>query len=94
LANVSIAEMVSAIRTAGEDGYLGPGSLALPPAAEDLVRRVERALVASLENTSIKALVAEGFDAAPRGGSNDSADDPPDRVSGALRTIDSSGKAV
>ena len=69
LADVSIAELMSAIRTAGEDRFLNPESLTIPPLAEDLVSQAERTIVASLGKTSVKALAAEGSHAMPRSGS-------------------------
>jgi membrane protein len=59
LAEVSLADVVTAIRRAGEDRFLDPECLALPPAAEDLAKRIESAIQSSLQNVSVKALVAE-----------------------------------
>lgn len=60
LADVSIGELMSAIRTAGEDRFLNPESLIIPPLAEDLVSQAERTILTSLGNISVKALAAEG----------------------------------
>src|SRR5262249_13313022 len=60
LADVSVAELMSAIREAGEDRFLDPESLSIPAQAEELEKRVERAIASSLEHVSVKALVAEG----------------------------------
>lgn len=69
LADVSIAELMSAIRTAGEDRFLNPESLTIPPLAEDLVSQAERTIAASLGKMSIKALAADGSHATLRSGS-------------------------
>jgi len=68
LADVSVAELVSAVRKAGEDRFLAPESLALPAPADDLARRLERAIASSLENASLRQLVAEGSRAGRRDG--------------------------
>ena len=68
LAEVSVAELVSAVRKAGEDRFLAPESLALPAPADDLARRLERAIASSLENVSLRQLVAEGSRAGRRDG--------------------------
>ena len=57
---VSVAELMSTIRKAGEDRFLDPESLSLPEAAEELLQRADGALVASLENASVKSLAAGG----------------------------------
>jgi membrane protein len=69
LADVSIGELMSAIRTAGEDRFLNPEMLTLPPLAEDLLKQVERTMVSSLGNTSVKTLATEASHAALRSGS-------------------------
>jgi membrane protein len=66
LADVSIAELMSAIRTAGEDQFLNPKSLTIPPLAEELVERAEATIAASMGSVSVKALVAEGSQATLR----------------------------
>jgi membrane protein len=65
LAEVSLAELVAAIRSAGETPFLNCESLDLAPQARDLVEQMERAIAASLASVSVKAL-AEGAHAAPR----------------------------
>ena len=59
LAEVSVAELISAIRKAGEDRFLGPESLAIPAPGDELAKRLEWAIASSLENVSVKELVAE-----------------------------------
>ena len=59
LADVSVGQLIGSIRTAEEDRFLDPESLALPPAAEDLAKRVEWAIRSSLDGVSVKALVGE-----------------------------------
>ena len=46
---MSIAELMSAIRTAGEDRFLDPEMLTISPLAEDLIKRMETTVVSSLE---------------------------------------------
>ena len=72
LADVSIAELVSAIRTAGEDRFINPASLSIPAEAEDLFQRLERTFVATLGDVSLEALAAERLRSVPKnGGSTD-----------------------
>ena len=59
LAEVSIAELMRAIRTAGEDQFLNPKSLTIPPRAETLIADAEETVAACLEKVSVKALAAE-----------------------------------
>lgn len=56
LADVSVAEVMATVRAAGESPSLSPESLIVPAPAEELVDEVERAIVASLEKVSVKAL--------------------------------------
>jgi membrane protein len=95
LADVSVAELMSAIRTAGEDRFLGPESLTVPAPAEDLARRVERAIAASLGKVSVKALVAESSLASPRNGNLTGvvSDDHPGRVRNTLSDVDPASRA-
>jgi len=67
LADVSIAELISAIRTAGEARFLNPKSLTIPPLAENLVGQLEGTIDASLGHVSVKALAVNGSQATPRG---------------------------
>jgi membrane protein len=67
-ADVSVAELVSAIRRAGEDRFLDPESLPIPAPADDLVQRMEQAIVATLADVRVKALVADGTTAKLREG--------------------------
>ena len=69
LADVSIAELLSAIRKAGEDRFLNPESLTISPVAENLVERMERTIISSLGNVSVKTLATEDSHATPRSGS-------------------------
>jgi membrane protein len=59
LDEVSIADVIAAIRRAGEDRFLDPDCLALPTAADDLARRIESAIHSSLQNVTVKALIAD-----------------------------------
>lgn len=70
LADVSIAELLSVARIAGEDRFLNPESFAVPPFAEDLINRIERTLVGSLGDVSVKMLATEGSLAPLRRGSS------------------------
>ncbi len=60
LADVTVAELVSTIRAAGEDRFLNPESLTIPPPADDVANRIERTIVAALGSVSVNALAAEG----------------------------------
>jgi membrane protein len=64
LADVSIGELMTAIRAAGEDRFLNPEMLALSPVAEELVKRVELAVISSLGDVSVKTLATEDSPAA------------------------------
>src|SRR5262249_38254379 len=66
LADVPVPGLIPAVRKGGEDGFLDREWLVIPAAADELVNRVERAIHASLENVSVKALVAEGGQASVR----------------------------
>jgi membrane protein len=59
LADVSIGDMIAAVRRAGEDRYLDLECLALPIHAEELARRMEWAMLSSVQNVSVKALASE-----------------------------------
>ena len=58
LAEVSVAELIFAVRKAGEDRFLVPESLAIPAPAEELARRMDEGIATALGNVSVKALVA------------------------------------
>jgi membrane protein len=60
LAEVSIAQLLSAVRNAGEDRFLDQESLPLPAPVADVMTRVEQAMTASVAGVSVKALVAAG----------------------------------
>jgi len=60
LADLSVAELMSAIRKAEEDRFLDPESLSIPARAEELEKQVEQAIASALENVSVKALVTDG----------------------------------
>jgi membrane protein len=59
LDEISVADVVSAIRSGGEDRFLDPECLALSPPAEELAKRIESAIHSALQNISVKALVAD-----------------------------------
>ena len=59
LASVSVAELVSAVRRAGEARFLTPECLALPASAEEVAKRMEQGIAASLEGVSVKSLAVE-----------------------------------
>jgi membrane protein len=71
LNDVSVAELISAIRRAGEDRFLDPESLSVPARADELEKRIEQAIVSALENVSVKSLVTEGSHALLRAGAMD-----------------------
>jgi len=95
LAEVSVAELISVVRKAGEHRFLDPESLALPAAEEELLKRGEKSVLAALGDVSIRALAAEGsLASAPAGGLTEVAvTDRLGRVSGVLQEADPARKA-
>jgi membrane protein len=65
LSQVSISELLETVRRAGEDAFLNPDSLPLPPAVEPLFKSVERAIAGSAASTSIFAMVEQSGDIEP-----------------------------
>lgn len=57
LANVSMKELLDAVRAAGEDRYLGVESLPVSDAVEQALQRYDRATEAALGDVSVKELV-------------------------------------
>jgi membrane protein len=58
LADVSIAELISAVRKAGEDRFLTPEALALSAPADELAKRMEEGIATALADVNVKALAA------------------------------------
>lgn len=58
LDGIALAELVEAVRSAGEDGNLSPDSLPLPPRVEELLRRLDQALESTLAGMSAADLAA------------------------------------
>jgi membrane protein len=56
LARLSVSSLLQAVRSAGEDRYLNPASLPVPPAVEQALQRIEQSLGALLEDLSVAAL--------------------------------------
>ncbi len=59
LSQISIENLLASIRKAGEDGFLNPESLPLSDAVEKVVMRIERAIRASIEDLSVRAMIDE-----------------------------------
>ncbi|MEO8303988.1 MAG: YihY/virulence factor BrkB family protein [Betaproteobacteria bacterium] len=59
LANISVGQVMAAVRRAGEDGFLNPVALPLPPPVEIVVDRMDQALAASIEGLNVNAIVDE-----------------------------------
>jgi membrane protein len=59
LADVSVADVIGAVRRAGEDRYLDLECLTLPMHAEELATRMEWAMLSPVQNVSVKALASE-----------------------------------
>ncbi|MDQ3447230.1 MAG: hypothetical protein M3496_13890, partial [Pseudomonadota bacterium] len=59
LSQISIANLLASMRKAGEDGFLNPHSLPLSDAVEKVVMRIERAIPASVEGLSVRAMIDE-----------------------------------
>jgi membrane protein len=57
LSEVSIADVLAAVRKAGEEGFLNPSTLVLSPAVEDVVARLDGALVGAASGISVRSLV-------------------------------------
>ena len=68
LAEVSVADVLAAVRSSGEAGFLNPGALPLPEPVEHLVARIEGAIVAATAGISIRSLVIHTAD--PHGPKN------------------------
>jgi membrane protein len=94
LSDVSINELMCAIRAAGENRFVNPQTLVISGPAEDLVRRAEQAAAASLANVTVRALLMDDSRAAARtvGVAEDAADDRAVRV-GKLESADSASRA-
>ncbi|MEP7183912.1 MAG: YihY/virulence factor BrkB family protein [Betaproteobacteria bacterium] len=59
LSHLSIADLLATMRMAGEDGFLTPEALPLPPSVENVVTRIDRAFAESVEDLSVRTLVGE-----------------------------------
>jgi membrane protein len=66
LGAVSVARVLAAVRAAGEDRFLDPESLPLPPEIAAIVQRIEQAIVASVDDVSVKRLASDRADGASR----------------------------
>jgi membrane protein len=56
-AAIPMAEVLAAVRSAGEDGFVDVGALPLPPAVEAVMDTIDRAMSESLRDLSLRALV-------------------------------------
>jgi hypothetical protein len=56
LARVSVKELLDAVRAAGEDRFLRPDRLPIPPEIEDVLHRLERASRSAVGEISVAQL--------------------------------------
>jgi membrane protein len=56
LSTVSVKHLLDVVRAAGEDSFLSPANLPVPPGVEELLQRVDRATAAALGDMSVKDL--------------------------------------
>ncbi len=73
LSEISIAEVLATVRSAGEAGFMNPDSIPFSQPVRDIVARMEDAMSAATETTSVRALVG---DAPGDGKSGDRRADP------------------
>jgi membrane protein len=66
LSEMSLAEVLAAVRKAGEGRFLNPDSLPLPASVESIVRRLEENVVASTRSTSVRAMIDQDDRPDPR----------------------------
>jgi len=58
LDHLSIAELLAAVRKAGEDNFLNPDALPVSARIADVEARIDAAVSAALDGTSVRDLVA------------------------------------
>jgi membrane protein len=57
---ISVAQLLESVRAAGEDRFLKPEALPVPPPVEAVLERLRRALTASLADVTVKDLALRG----------------------------------
>jgi membrane protein len=94
LADVSVAELLTTVRKCGEDRFLDPDSLAIPATADEVVKRMEKAIASSLANVSVKSLAEGSHALLQTGGLTEvSMSDRLGRVGGVVQEADPARKA-
>jgi hypothetical protein len=62
LDHMSLVELLVTVRTAGEDDFLNPDALPVPPPIADVAARIEAGVAGALKGTMVRDLVTTPTD--------------------------------